>query len=391
MVGGRSESSSIYLFFWEKGSGADCTICCRFKYEPEVLRDVLLFQNQPEDDTRPSSSRPRKRRRLDPSTSSHVDVDDDDDDDNRAPRDIVLETLTEKFLVQSYEAQPASLTPTASANKENVDAMDVDGPPPANDDDEGDLEMELGVPPPFMPPKPKVRVERRWVISLVVDEEGEGRVEKGQVERKEGEGKMVVDVGDDEKAKAAEENAKATTDEVTATTVPTDIVDKPAPKDAGPSTSSDPQLPTVDGPKPAEPTPSTDAEKKEPIPPIIDVPIENKDKQEPTIPGQPSPLPPPPPDSPTISTTSGSGPSNPTPSKPVSSSSTSTAKPKKVAFFDEPKPKDETWKKRATVLQRDLKARNFDFVEGEVRVLGDVGEDGTRRGWVIEARRWWYA
>lgn len=357
---------------------------------------MLLSQNQPEDDIRQTSSRPRKRRRLDPSTSSQggpfTDLDDDDEEeDDRAPRDIVLETLTEKFLVQSYEAQPASSTPTASANKENVDAMDVDGPPPANDEDEGDLEMELGVPPPFMPPKPRVRVERRWVISLVVDEEGEERVEKGQVERKEGEGKMVVEVGDDEKAKAAEESAKATAD-ITVTTVPTDVVDKPAPKDAGPSTSSDPQLPTVDGPKPAEPTPSTDAEKKEPIPPVIDVPIENKDKQEPTIPGQPSPLPPPPPDSPSISTTSGSGPSNPPPSKPASSSSTTTAKPKKVAFFDEPKPKDDqTWKKRAKVLQRDLRAGNFDFVEGEVRVLGDVGEDGTRRGWVIEVRRWWYA
>ena len=43
------------------------------------------------------------------------------------------------------------------------------------------------------------------------------------------------------------------------------------------------------------------------------------------------------------------------------------------------------------MLQRDLDESNIEFDKAEVRILGDVGADGMRRGWAIEVRRWRWA
>lgn len=55
---------------------------------------------------------------------------------------------------------------------------------------------------------------------------------------------------------------------------------------------------------------------------------------------------------------------------------------------------DDSWE-GAVLLQRGLRASNFEFVEGEMRVLQDPpsAESGncTREGWAIEVRRWRWA
>lgn len=377
----------------------------RFKYEPAILRDALFdphaFGRRPHQKSSNLHHRPHKRRRLDHAVtrSRNEDeevVDDDDEEDEDEPRDIVLETLTERFLVQAYDeltnADHAEGTSASSVDKENVDVgMDVDSGATGADD----LELELGVPPPFMPLKPMP--ERRWVISLVVDEDGE---DEGAVEVQEA--KVSEEKVPEEPEATVADSEGAASKEVPPALAPASEIDEKAKETDTTPVPTAPQPSTTDAPVPP---PSTTSD-KQPTPPLpvaeagtLAVTANDGNKDEASPSAQPSPLPALPPPSPTVSNLSVT--SDPDRAKTFSSStaskpnSKSTITGKKVRIAPEAllpvKPKDEQWKKKAKVLQRDLTAANFDFVKGEVRVLGDVDEDGTRKGWAIEVRRWWWA
>lgn len=373
----------------------------RFEYEPAILRDVLFdplaFGRRPHHRSSNLHHRPHKRRRLELEIVRPHEEDENDDDDDDDPRDIVLETLTEKFLVQAYDEEPSVHSTAEGADKENIGTgttgMDVDATEQGGQTGADDLEMELGVPPPFMPPKPTP--ERRWMISLIVDEGTDGAGDVGSAEE-------VQEVELLEEQVPAESETKATEaeDATTSKDIPeaaSEGVEKAQDADATPA-PVEPQVPSTEAP-----IPPSAASEKQSTPPLsaaepqaLAAPAGEGNKKDVSPSAQPSPLPPLPPPSPTVSNLSSTSDLNRTKSFSTSSGSKPNSKStvKKVRIVEAMLPlksKDETWKKNAKVLQRDLTPANFDFVKGEVRVLGDVGEDGTRKGWAIEVRRWWWA
>lgn len=373
----------------------------RFEYEPAILRDVLFdplaFGRRPHRKSSNLHHRPHKRRRLELDVVRSREEDENDDDDDDDPRDIVLETLTEKFLVQAYDEEPSVHSTAEGADKENIgvgsSGMDVDATEQDGQTGADDLEMELGVPPPFMPPKPTP--ERKWMISLIVDDGTDGAGEAGSAEEEK-----ATEVSEKAPAepepKAAEEKDATPSKDISEAA--SEGVEKAQDADAT-SAPVESQAPSTEEPTPLLPATS----EKQPTPPVsvaepetLAAPAGESNKNDVSPSGQPSPLPPLPPPSPTVSNLSSTSDLNRTKSFSTSSgskpNSKSTVKKVRIAEALLPlKSKDEKWKKNAKVLQRDLTPANFDFVKGEVRVLGDVGEDGTRKGWAIEVRRWWWA
>lgn len=383
-----------------------CTVAhllpVRFEYEPAILRDVLFdplaFGRRPPHKSSNLHHRPHKRRRLELEIVRPHEEDEKDDDDDDDPRDIVLETLTEKFLVQAYDEEPSINSTAEGADKENIGTgttgMDVDATEQGGQTGAGDLEMELGVPPPFMPPKPTP--ERKWMISLIVDEGTDGAGEAGSAEEEKATEVSEEKAPAEPEPKVAEDEDATPSNDIPAAA--SEGVEKAQDADAtsatvesqAPSTeTSAPPLPATSEKQPTPPVPATEPE-------TLAAPSGEGNKNDASPSAQPSPLPPLPPPSPTVSNLSSTSDLNRTKSFSTSSgskpNSKSTVKKVRIAEALLPlKSKDEKWKKNAKVLQRDLTPANFDFVKGEVRVLGDVGEDGTRKGWAIEVRRWWWA
>ncbi|KAA1470150.1 hypothetical protein DENSPDRAFT_674223 [Dentipellis sp. KUC8613] len=291
-----------------------------FKYDPDVLRDVLFARPPaaPEEPVVP----PRKRRRVaqvDESLRTEAGA-------GPAPRDVVLETACERFVVRAYEAA-------------KPDAEDKENHSHGDEDMDGDGSDTDG------------SGRRRWAIYLVGGTAG------------------AVDKGPEKAAPAEGPGASATAGPVPYPPIEPEPAAQIQATPAVESTDKDiGVLPSASASTSAAmplPASSSSPDTPAPAPPVSAAPA----PQDALVPPESKDAPPAP-----ISKTA------PPPRKTTASESTPT--PTHGSSPSTSKPQ---------LLQRDLTEANFDFAPDEVRVLGEPAADGSRSGWAIEVRRWWWA